>query len=227
MKFKGRWRPEKESYKEACLRLARNLSNFKRDKDYIPFVGNDIRGADVVSSFDKVVKSPYVSENDVIGNPILHNGKSAATLRFMKVVEDTDGKNIIEIGGGYGGQCLVYKTMRDVMYSIIDIPSALALSSAYLLENEIDCKFISSENVGKVECDLLISDFCLSELDEVGIDFYLDRVKFEKGYFTINQMSDYIPSKLEALGYTVTVEDENPKTSRHKNQLVRCHFNNV
>jgi hypothetical protein len=223
MKFKGKWNPEKDSYKDACLRLSKDLTNFKQDKQYIPFVGNDIRPLPTVEAFDKVVKLPYVSKNDVIGNPILHNGKSAATLRFAKVVQDIKGnyKKVIEIGGGYGGQCLVMKELVDVDYTIIDIPEALELSKAYLKANNVDCSFMSSQAVKPSQCDLLISDYCISELDQAGIDFYLDHIKFKIGYFTLNARFDNVINRLKQ-EYRVVVDDEIPATSRHKNIIVKA-----
>ena len=130
MKFKGNWLPEKQIYKETCLRLAKDLTNFKQDKDYIYYVGNDVRGQAVVEAFDKVVKLPYIKENDKIGNPRLHNGKSAGTLRFMKVYQDIQRfkyNDIVEVGGGYGGQCLVIQKIKPVKYTIIDIPAYINL----------------------------------------------------------------------------------------------------
>lgn len=228
MKFNGKWKPETQDYRNTCLKLAKDLTNFKRDSYYIGFVGNDVRPKETVEAFDKVVNSEYVSKNDVIGNPMLHNGKSAATLRFMKVVEETNDafiSDIVEIGGGYGGQCLVYNEMnKNINYTIVDLPEALELSKAYLKANEIECSFISSDKFTKLECCLLISDYCLSELDEKGIDFYLDNIKFKYGYFTINGMFEYIPNKLKELGYKVEIEDERPATSKHKNKVVKCYL---
>ena len=220
MKFNGRWTPDSKSYREACLRLSKNLKGFKQDPYYIPFVGNDIRPAKTVAAFDQAVTLPYISQNDEIGNPILHNGKSAATLRFAKVVQDIKGsyKSVIEIGGGYGGQCLVMKALKQVDYTIVDIPEALELSKAYLKANGVKCSFVSSENVIPSECDLLISDYCLSELDETGINFYLDLIKFKLGYFTLNTRFDIVINRLEK-EYRVEVFDEIPATSRHKNKV--------
>lgn len=215
--------PEKQSYKDACLRSSKDMINFKRDKDYVGYVGNDTRGNDVVSAFDKVVKLPYIAKNDLVGNPVLHNGKSAGTLRFMKVVQDLNKfnfKDVVEIGGGYGGQCLVMKELRSVNYTIIDIPEALELSRAYL-EN-YECSFISAEDVPKIETDLLISDYCLSELDKDGVDFYLERIRFKIGYFTINsggEMRNYLINKLREF-CVVDVVPEKPKTTHHNNYII-------
>jgi hypothetical protein len=126
----------------------------------------------------------------------------------------------VEIGGGYGGQCLVYKEMQDVDYTVVDIPESLELSGAYLKANDIESTLISSESFKPIETDLLISDYCLSELTDEGIDFYLDNIKFKHGYFTCNGQFDYIESKLKSLGYKVTIKDEVPATSRHKNKVM-------
>jgi hypothetical protein len=225
MKFKGKWNPETNEYRNTCLRLSKDLTNFKRDSYYIGFVGNDTRSKEVVEAFDKVVKLPYVSNNDLIGNPILHGGKSAATLRFMKVVQDNENANVVvEIGGGYGGQCLVYKELTQVNYTIVDLPEALHLSKAYLKANNVECNFISSEEFKPLECDLLISDYCLSELDSKGIDFYLDNITFKRGYFTLNGQFEYIKNKLISKGYTIEVSPEQPKTSKHDNEVVKCYL---
>ena len=69
MKFKGKWLSENKSYREVCLRLSKDLDNFKRDPEYAYFVGNDTRGKDVVEAFDKVVELPYCFRNDLVGNP--------------------------------------------------------------------------------------------------------------------------------------------------------------
>ena len=223
--FNGEWLAiDQQKYKDACIRLSKNLDNFKTDGDYRRWVGNDCRGADVVESFDKAVDLPYVSKNDEIGGPILHHGKSAATLRFMKVADDLSppvNSIIVEIGGGYGGQCLVMKTLHNVGYTIIDIPEALELSRAYLAANNIKCGFISTENVPKLSCDILISDYCLSELDEEGIDFYLDQIDAQLIHLTCLDKIVYIKKALEKRGYSVTETDEHPKTSNHGNKILR------
>lgn len=228
--FSGKWNPEKQSYKNACLRLSKDLSKFKVDPEYIPFVGNDTRPAETVNAFYQATKGmEYVSDNDRIGSPILHNGMSAGTLRFMKVYKDitsrfSNFKVVTEIGAGYGGQRLIfghYTKPNPINYQIIDIPESLELSKAYLKANGYDSntKFISSENVPSIITDILISDYCLSEFDKDGIDFYLDKIKFKFGYFTLNGQFDYIKETLEKRGYLVEIEDENPPTSRHKNKI--------
>ena len=221
MKFSGKWLPDGRAYREACLRLSKNLDGFKVDPEYMGIVGNDTRGPDVVEAFDKVVKLPYVSSNDAIGSPVIHNGKSAGTLRYIKVVQDLLGcgiKSVVEIGGGYGGQCLVVRELLGVEYTIIDIPEALELSRAYLGGDQ--CTFISDQDVPELSCDLFLSDYCLGEMDPAGMDFYFSRVKALMYYITCNETSaDTIMGKLKSFCSDTYIEEENPRTSRHRNYL--------
>lgn len=224
MKFNGKWLPEHDRYKKSCVRSAKNLLHFKQDPDYIKYVGNDVRGQAVVNAFDKVVTLPYVQKNDTWGNPITWGGKSAGTLRFMKVVQDLEKwqfNSVVEIGGGYGGQCLVMKEFKDVEYTIIDIPDALTLSRTYLKANDVKCNFISSDNVPEIECDLLLSDYCLSEFNVDGVEFYLNRVKSKYSYITSNangKMKEDLEQSLSKR-YSITSLPENPKTTHHNNTI--------
>lgn len=224
-----RWLPESEVYKQACLRLSKDMTNFKTDPEYVRWVGNDNRGPEIVEAFDKVVKLPYVHENDRIGNPRLHNGKSAGTLRYMKVVQDTidwDIESVVEVGAGYGGQCLVMNRLRKAEYVLIDIWEALELCAEYLEANKLgypeDFKTLGVDYVPWIKCDLLISDYCLSELDNDGIDFYLSRIKSKYVHVACNSQGkrrEYLISRL-AERYTLSIEPENPKTSKHENIVI-------
>lgn len=225
MKFHGRWLPDSESYRETCLRLANNLDGFKQDPKYIRYVGNDNRKAPVVEAFDRVVTLPYVAKNDAIGSPRLHNGKSAGTLRFMRVVQELQHlpiATVIEIGGGYGGQCLVMKEVVDVEYTIVDIPEALELSKAYLEANKVVAGYVSSEAVPMMTCDLMISDYCLSELDKEGVLFYLSRIRSKYIHITCNAIGERQEWLLDTLRkrYHLTIAEENPKTSHHPNIII-------
>ena len=77
----------------------------------------------------------------------------------------------------------------------------------------------------------MISDYCLSELDSKGVDFYVDNVvrHCARGYFSVNipegERRDYLLGKLRKVFDEVKVEDENPKTSRHPNVAVTCSGN--
>jgi len=251
-KFEGKWLPESNDYKSACLRLSRNLNNFKRDLAYSIFVGNDLRDVQTAQSFYNyiLINYSYLLENDNIkrflvndriGNPNTYNFNgvniSPGTLRFMKVLGDIlsidkNIENIIEIGSGYGGQALVIKSfLEDVKYSVVDIPESLALSKSYLSGNGCDVTFIDTDNVVvDNKYDLVISDYCLSELDLVGVKFYVDNIiaNCKYGYFTVNsndELLNMLVTQLNNVFEQVIINKEFPKTSYHDNHLIICKNN--
>ena len=236
MKFSGEWRHDGKEYRETCLRLAKNLRGFKRDPSYLKIVANDNRGYSTAKAFDDYLGDfPYVWENDVAGDPLLHRlrgtMKSAGTLRFMQVKREVDDwcnpNSIVEIGGGYGGQRVV---CYDKFYSIIDIPEALKLVEAYF--NEIHLKtneslktdLISTDDIEISEADCCISCFALSEFTHKGIDFYFEHVisKCKAAYITVNYDFEYIEQKLRETFNLVEVTDSFPKTSHHPNKTMKA-----
>lgn len=173
----------RERYKKACLRAAENLTGFKRDPDYACNVGRDTRSRSHARYFLPFVESlPYCAENDRLGNPKLHdlNGlKSVGTLSYMKVVADLlpyKYQSAIEIGGGYGGQCLIQQLLRPVSYTIIDLPEALKLVETYLGNFPVEYTPLPASEVSSLSADLVISDFCLSELEKESALFYIRNV---------------------------------------------------
>ena len=99
--------------------------------------------------------------------------------------------NIVEIGGGYGGLCTVLTSISQYQsYTILDLPTPSLLQQLYL--SKLDIKFttcIDTNNIPLgIEYDLCISEYCISEFDDTGIDFYIDNViKFSKAsYFLLN-----------------------------------------
>lgn len=248
-KFNGKWLPESEDYKKICLKLLNDLKDFKRNNIYSYFVGNDLRSNSIANDFYNFIKLEYptllisdninkFSCNDKIGAPNLYRIEkiiiSPGTLRFMKVLGDVfkiDPKinKIIEIGSGYGGQALIFKKYNEnIDYSIIDIPESLSLAKSYLKVNEVEVKSISIDSISlEDKYDLVISDYCLSELDYDEVKFYADNVisKCNYGYFTVNNNGE----SLEKLIYLlkkhfsfVDVSEEKPKTSHHKNHIIIC-----
>ncbi|HIL27325.1 MAG TPA: putative sugar O-methyltransferase [Nitrospinaceae bacterium] len=77
-------------------------------------------------------------------------------------------KNIVEIGGGYGGLCLYLKSMSDCNYYIFDLPAVMLLQDKYLKAHGLHCNFLS------FECNLpedffLVSNYCYSEIRDKSI----------------------------------------------------------
>lgn len=144
-------------------------------------------------------------KNDLLGNPVVFEypeiGKiSPTTLRYAKVAGDIeflfgnlDDKNIIEIGAGYGGQCLlISKLYQFKKYDLVDIDEPLLLINKYLTRNKVsNFRCINPKELRSgEEYDLVISNYAFSECIRSVQQFYLDRVikNCKHGYLTINSM---------------------------------------
>lgn len=192
----------------------------------------------LLSSMDKF------RENDSIGNPITHeHGKfglfSSANLRYIKIAGEIEalfgplsGKRIIEIGGGFGGQCKILADLFDYKsYTLIDLPEPLLLAEKYLECLGIRKTIFSTlEELNKEEeYDLVISNYAFSECRRHIQKEYLEKVikKSHCGYMLCNQRTSknetHSPKELVAIlrsyGFKVTILDEAPKSSR-KNYLL-------
>ena len=120
--------------------------DFKQGLDYLEVIEQSYPFI-----LDKLEK---YKENDSLGNPVTYSyGEnygvlSPTTLRYMKIAGelvflfgDLSHKKIIEIGGGYGGQC---KILSDLIgfyrYTFIDLPECCLLTEKYL--NSLNIKNI-------------------------------------------------------------------------------------
>ena len=146
-------------------------------------------------------------ENDSIGNPVTFSfGKyglfSPTTLRYVKIAGDLMSMNtglnnarIIEIGGGYGGQCkILSQAVGFKEYIIVDLPDVLLLAKRYLDEANVkNVKFLTLNELGEVQdCDLLISNFAFSECYKEIQDTYLDKViRHSKHGYIIHNGDDF------------------------------------
>tara|TARA_A100001015_G_scaffold319963_1_gene444685 strand:- start:360 stop:1274 length:915 start_codon:yes stop_codon:yes gene_type:complete len=197
-------------------------------------------------------------ENDKVGNPEIFNFKiqtineekndkknlmiSGPSLRYLFVYchiyqnlqlkIDTD--FIAEIGGGYGGQALIFDRFMDYKrYTIFDLPSVNKLSKKYLnsyyLNNSFETMDIN-EFEGSKKFDLVISNYAFSELPRELQKIYLNKVilNSKSGYMTMNTGNDldfktktskYRASELLKLIKNSKIIQENPITSE-KNYIL-------
>lgn len=144
--------------------------------------------------------------NDILGDPVTFNygyyGRfSPTTLRYavtlgqlvdtFDVLSDMD---VIEIGAGYGGQCLIIdQYCRFRSYTIIDLPPCLELARKYLRLHDVpDVRYWRPEDVPvrPDTFDLVISNFSFSECVREIQDFYLDRILKHSahGYLVCNNV---------------------------------------
>ena len=165
-------------------------------------------------------------QNDLIGSPVKYKYNdieiSPSSLRYLNVLSDLWdykllGRNIVEIGGGYGGQCLIISQIfRYKTYKFYDLDKALLLIQKYLLKHDI---VLPKTSVKKY--DLVISNYAFTECNSQIQDVYLKKVinKSEHGYITGNFDSKnniigaYALDKLlEVIQHNVKIYNENPST---------------
>lgn len=131
-------------------------------------------------------------KSDSVGNPKKRMfGLSPTTMRYMWVTANLeklfgrlDGMNVLEIGGGYGGQCkIIHDVFNPKSYTILDLVSVAMLADKFLRVFGIKAEFSS----GKKEYDLFISNYAFSELSGSVQRAYLDDVKkCKRGYMLCN-----------------------------------------
>lgn len=136
------------------------------------------------------------ARNDNVGNPVrkyyeeLGFHIAPTTLRYVKILADLvnqfgslDGMNIVEVGGGYGGQCkIIHDMFTPKSYTLIDLPEAIRLAQRYLFEFGI----VIDGKSGPY--DLFISNYAFTEIERGYQDIYTENFikKSERGYMTCN-----------------------------------------
>lgn len=174
-----------------------------------------------------------LSYSDDVGSPMMYyyneyGSWSPTTLRYIKVMLDLCAihgplheMKIIEIGGGYGGQCNIIKHFfQNCDYHIYDLPEALDLTYLFLTECGKSATLHNAlEEIEENECDLLISNYAISEVIKPLQDQYFDKViSFAKhGYITYNLFDgaytiDEFSKKLSNLSKDVRRTEETPLT---------------
>lgn len=123
------------------------------------------------------------AKNDLYGKPIKENlgfsgfeSVSPTNARYLhhallikEHYEKYNTKNIIEIGGGYGGLCIFLKSLIDCNYSIFDLPEVMNLQEKYLSAHKVSCNFLDFTSE-LPEDFFLVSNYCYSELLDCGTD---------------------------------------------------------
>jgi putative sugar O-methyltransferase len=188
-------------------------------------------------------KSPYLLKyltkfitNDSIGKPNTYFYKeigcsiSPTTLRYIKVLGDLinlfgqlNDMDIIEIGGGYGGQCkIIYDVSKPRSYTLVDLPDVLALSKKYLSKFDINnVSFKAFSGDFKSSYDLCVSNYAFTEIGREYQFIYAKNIikPSHKGYITCNFMGkmsireSYCKDEILALKDNYKILPEIPLTS--------------
>ncbi len=235
---------DNSSYKGVCLEASKHLGSFKKDPAYKTILEH--------LNYDQgLIFADYIIENyphfcieidqfkinDSLGEPEIFNYKvfgdiSPSTLRYIKILGDLEyffgslnGKKIIEIGGGYGGQAAVLQSRFSVEdYYLVDLPEVLKLQKKYLQTLHLKNHAVDYKRDSLTEYDLVISNYAFSELNKSVQDEYLSKIisKAKMGYMICNRISQRfdiesyskiaLVDKLESLGFQVSVYNEEPNT---------------
>ncbi len=76
-----------------------------------------------------------------------------------------DGLRIVEVGGGYGGQCkTVFDVYRPLCYYLVDLPEVMDLQANYLSETDFYSNIAWIRPNYNSGFDLFISNYALSEI---------------------------------------------------------------
>jgi hypothetical protein len=183
--------------------------------------------------------------SDTIGNPITyaygHIGHIApTTVRYIKVAFELEqlfgalnGASIVEIGGGYGGQCkIIADLFKFKKYTIIDLPEALGVAKKFLDAHHIkNVTFLTPDQVvADASFDLVISNYAFSECYGNIQNYYIKNIfcKARRGYCICNQIckgdeyhtQEDILNALTNNGINWNIIDEMPLTAPDNYVLV-------
>jgi len=119
--------------------------------------------------------------NDLYGNPRTFKypfvgNFSPTTLHYMKVAGDLkqifgnlNGLTIVEIGGGYGGQCKILSDLFQFeKYILIDLPEPLELAKKYVQKHGIsNVLFYTFDEIPFLKStDLVLSNYTFTECEK-------------------------------------------------------------
>jgi hypothetical protein len=206
------------SYPSFCRDAAENeitFANFKRNPIYIQI--HEHVTYEQGLEYLKIIKEespdliPYFNrfnKNDLAGNPNTYFYQdfgwfSPTTLRYIKVAGDLRREfgnelsemHIVEIGGGYGGQCKILSDIKGfATYTIVNLPECNALAKKYLgLMGVKNVSFIDNTTLKNLkDYDLVISNYAFSEFDRQEQIHYLEKIilRTPRGYITKNVVSE-------------------------------------
>jgi hypothetical protein len=164
---------------------------------------------DINDSIGLPKKYKYVNNNiECSPTSLRYIYHSLLILEHLKDLYCNNKVNIIEVGAGYGGLCLIlnkiyndhYKNQFNLnRYSIIDLPSANILQRKYLDYHKMNCVIYSAFDYNKIltdnaDCDnFLISNYCFSELGSENQKAYIENLFpiINHGFITWNMIDIY------------------------------------
>lgn len=241
--------PEYRNFCKSAVEDEKVFENFKRSKIYnnhVEHVSFELGGKYLNYILGKypalVEKFEMFRSNDALGNPIKYNYDaygdfSPTTLRYIKIAGDLqniystlDTMRVIEIGGGYGGQCKILSDLFEFQeYIIVDLPEPLELTKKYLTKLGVqNVTYWTPDQVPADQSyDLVISNYAFSECSREQQTEYLTKIikNSKYGYMTWNYISNYMaldfyePQELRTIlkdyNLKVTISPESPSTDKN------------
>ena len=237
------------SYERICERMSKDetfFKDFKQNQIYNEILEHVTKnqGQDYLNIINKeysflLKKIELFKENDKQGSPkkYYYDGIgeiSPSTLRYIKVLGDLikydlikDNIDIVEIGGGYGGQSKIILDYFNIKkYTIIDLKSPLALTEKYLklFNNDDIYDFKDAYTYEKTSSDLVISNYAFSECNKNVEDDYIEKIinETKHGYMTINYLNNSVYTVdeiIKRMNKDVKIVDETPLTFA-KNKII-------
>jgi hypothetical protein len=235
------WLAEKyvqEQYSGKCKDMAFTWdNNFKNDIRYNTIVGMPSKEqGDIWFDFlkDKVSQDIFKKciKNDIYPSPAysscdIYGNVSASTLRYMYSAYDITcifGKNLNivgEIGVGFGGLCNVLSIFNKIeKYKFYDLPEVVSFATEY--NKKLDNTNIVTED--KLIHDVLISEFCFSEFDDILMkEYYNNVILNSKNIYLLMNLHDIARKdkwiEIIKKDFDIIIKDEFPK-SRWDNYVI-------
>jgi len=140
-------------------------------------------------------------------------------LTHIQTLSKTEGVDLVEVGGGYGGLCLaIHKfapnyNVKINSYTIVDLPEIGRLQSLFFnrIDPTLSVSIVDATTYGSTipQTDLfLISNYCFSEISGTNQAEYRKNLfpKVSHGFMAWNMIPLY------DFGFPCRVEEEYPKT---------------
>jgi hypothetical protein len=237
-KFHGVTRKRMESIYDKYLELCKTASSdriaFKSFRSvhactYMVETVGAKTGSKIYPLLDTESKN-YLSRfatSDNVGKPNVYNyptgQHSPTTLRYVKLLQDMRNADldlkgdIVEIGGGYGGQCkIIYDYCTPKSYTIVDLPEVLQLQKRFLSNFGIEPILVTEPPKGSY--DLLISNYAYTEFPEEIRKIYKNIIKKSKSGFIVCNLIDKTTALIELNKIDPIILPEEPQTGGEKQE---------
>lgn len=227
------------NYLSACKEASENeekFNQFKTDDRYTAILEHvskkiaDSYFKSVLENNAELINNKSFYDNDNFGSPILnlfnsgrvHARCSNSTMQYIGVLSNLikefgslDNMSMVEIGGGYGGQCVIIQGVFDIKsYTIIDLLEPTLLQKKYLSKfKENKSETATVEGLPIKEYDLVISNYALTEILEPLQTEYVKNILLNSkhGYITCNgniNAVDLIKEKFSTFKISNDIEGE-------------------